>query len=1038
MGSVLVALLSVIAPVAAATLPSGFSETTFASGLSAPTAMAFAPDGRLFVCQQGGQLRVVKNGALLATPFVTVSTTANGERGLLGIAIDPNFAVNQFVYVYYTAATPATHNRVSRFTANGDVAVAGSETILFDLNNLSSATNHNGGALHFGPDGKLYFAAGENANSANSQVITNVLGKIMRLNSDGTIPPDNPTSFPGIAGSPAGNNRAIWSVGLRNPYTFTFQPGTGRMFINDVGQNTWEEINDGIAGSNYGWSICEGFCVPTNANFRDPLFEYGHGSSSTTGCAITGGAFYSPTNNQFPPAYVGKYFFGEYCTGWIRRFDPATGTAVDFASGISAPLDLLIGGDGSLYYLANGAGSVMRVKYTQNSISGRLAYADTPKGAKNVTMTLTAPSFTTQTTITDVNGDYSFTDLPLGNTYTVTPSKTGDVSGVESLDASFAARYAVGLDIPTANQIVAADADSDTIVTSFDASLIARRVAGLSGTGDVGTWKFVPASRTYSAFSVSQTNQGFTGILVGDASGSWSPGFASGDDSNTVTWGGTPASATTSLVDRTSSPSPAAPTAVTVFLPHVTGPTTTNITIPMTVGDLTGQGVKAYDLQITFDPLILQPQGTPYDTAGTVSSGMLITPNTNNAGHLIISAFQATDLTGAGTLINLKFTIVGAPGQVSPLTFADYTDPGTIFHPGFRFNAGTPAATTSNGSAHVNGPTASSATIAGRVIDAGGTPVSGAVVRLSGAQQRKTITDADGNYYFDSVVSGGFYTVAPSRANFVFSPGQRSFSQLGAQTDAVFTGSATGDLVNPLDTPEYFVRQQYVDLLGREPDEGGFNFWSDQILGCAGDPACSAARRRDVAAAFFVSTEFQDSGYFVYRLYQGAFGARPTFAQYIPDRNRVIGGANLDSARAALADDFVGRAEFKQAYPDSFSNEQFVNKLYDTAGLFPYVAERQLEINNLNHNASRSVVVQDLVDDTQFKAAEYNAAFVLSEYFAYLRRDPDPAGYDFWLQVLNYGEPQNYRGMVCSFVTSAEYQRRFSSVVVHSNNECGQ
>ncbi len=128
--------------------------------------MAFAPDGRLFVCQQGGQLRVIENGVLLSTPFVTVTVNASGERGLLGVAFDPNFATNHFVYVYYTATTPAIHNRVSRFTANGNVAVAGSETVILDLDNLSSATNHNGGAIHFGPDGKLYIAVGENANGA--------------------------------------------------------------------------------------------------------------------------------------------------------------------------------------------------------------------------------------------------------------------------------------------------------------------------------------------------------------------------------------------------------------------------------------------------------------------------------------------------------------------------------------------------------------------------------------------------------------------------------------------------------------------------------------------------------------------------------------------------------------------------------------------------------------------------------------------------------------------------------------------------------
>ena len=297
--------------------PTGFAETQVASGLSSPTAMAFAPDGRLFVCQQGGQLRVIKNGTLLAAPFLTVTVSSSGERGLLGVAFDPDFASNHFVYVYYTATTPAVHNRVSRFTANGDVAVPGSETILLELNNLSSATNHNGGAMHFGPDGKLYIAVGENANSANAQTLGNLLGKILRINRDGSIPADNP-----FFNQATGVNRAIWALGLRNPFTFAFQPGTGRMFINDVGEGTWEEINDGMAGANYGWPSTEG--PTTNPAHRGPIFYYGHGSGGTTGCAITGGAFYNPATLQFPPQYEGQYFFADFCSGWIRRLDPAT------------------------------------------------------------------------------------------------------------------------------------------------------------------------------------------------------------------------------------------------------------------------------------------------------------------------------------------------------------------------------------------------------------------------------------------------------------------------------------------------------------------------------------------------------------------------------------------------------------------------------------------------------------------------------------------------------------------------------------------
>ena len=340
--------------ISAATLPTGFSESVIASGISNPTAMTFAPDGRLFVCQQNGQLRVIKNDQLLATPFLSVVVNSTGERGLLGVAFDPNFANNRYVYVYYTATSPAIHNRVSRFTANGDVALAGSEVVILDLNNLSTASNHNGGAIHFGPDGKLYIAVGDNANSANAQTLGNLLGKMLRINPDGTIPTDNP--FYNVA---SGVNRAIWTLGLRNPFTFAIQPGTGRMFINDVGQGTWEEINEGMRGANYGWPNCEGGCG--NSNFDDPVFQYSH----SVGCAIVGGAFYNPAVNQFPSAYSGVYFFADLCGAFIHKLDPKNGNAVTtFATGLSSPVDLAVSADGSLYYLDRGRSSVYRVRFT--------------------------------------------------------------------------------------------------------------------------------------------------------------------------------------------------------------------------------------------------------------------------------------------------------------------------------------------------------------------------------------------------------------------------------------------------------------------------------------------------------------------------------------------------------------------------------------------------------------------------------------------------------------------------------------------------
>jgi hypothetical protein len=238
---------------------------------------------------------------------------------------------------------------VSRFTASGDTAVAGSEVVLLELDPLTAATNHNGGAIHFGPDGKLYVAVGENANGANAQTLSNRKGKILRINANGSIPADNP-----FFASATGANRAIWALGLRNPFTFTFDAPSGRMHINDVGQSAWEEIDLGVAGSNYGWPSTEG--ATTNPGFRSPLYAYGHGSGAFLGCAIAGGAFLPAGSAVFPASYGGSYFFADLCGGWINR-RASNGQVTSFATGIATPVDLQFGPDGALYYLARGSSS---------------------------------------------------------------------------------------------------------------------------------------------------------------------------------------------------------------------------------------------------------------------------------------------------------------------------------------------------------------------------------------------------------------------------------------------------------------------------------------------------------------------------------------------------------------------------------------------------------------------------------------------------------------------------------------------------------
>jgi glucose/arabinose dehydrogenase len=355
-------------------VPSGFSDAIYAPGLNGPTAMAFAPDGRLFVCEKGGALRVVSAaGALLAAPFLSLAVETGGERGLLGVTFDPQFAVNGFVYVYYTASTTTVHNRVSRFTASGDVAVPGSETALLDLDAAPSMF-HNGGALHFGLDGRLYIAVGDGGPSSNGQNIGTRFGKILRIEPDGSLPSDNPALIAG-AGMTSGVNRAIWCSGLRNPFTFAVQPGSGRIFVNDVGQATWEEVNEAVAGANYGWPATEGdFVQASFPNFTRPRTSYTHdGATQGTGAgeAITGGVFY-PMGGSFPAAYHGLYFFADHTNRWIRTLDPASGATTVFATDANGPIDLDVGPDGALYYLefaagAAGQGRVRRIASTSGT-----------------------------------------------------------------------------------------------------------------------------------------------------------------------------------------------------------------------------------------------------------------------------------------------------------------------------------------------------------------------------------------------------------------------------------------------------------------------------------------------------------------------------------------------------------------------------------------------------------------------------------------------------------------------------------------------
>ena len=294
-------------------------------------------------------------------------------------------------------------------------------------------------------------------------------------------------------------------------------------------------------------------------------------------------------------------------------------------------------------------------------------------------------------------------------------------------------------------------------------------------------------------------------------------------------------------------------------------------------------------------------------------------------------------------------------------------------------------------------PTASNGAVAGRIVDNNGNPVEGAVVKLSGTQNRKFITDSNGFYHFEDVETNGFYTVTPSRVNYSFSPSVRSFSQIGQTTEATFGATlSSSNFANSLDTPEYFVRQHYLDFLGREPDEAGFNFWSDQILECGNDNACSERRRENVSAAYFLSIEFQQTGGLIDGVYRASYSRQTQYSEFMPDTRAVAFGvvvgsdgwqAKLQANKEAFLKAFVNRAAFHAEY-DGMANRLFVDTLIAHTGVTFSNGERDELTNALvNGSMTRADVLQSIADNDRFAKARLYEAFVMMQYFGYLRRD---------------------------------------------------
>ncbi|MBA2339008.1 MAG: carboxypeptidase regulatory-like domain-containing protein, partial [Pyrinomonadaceae bacterium] len=369
-------------------------------------------------------------------------------------------------------------------------------------------------------------------------------------------------------------------------------------------------------------------------------------------------------------------------------------------------------------------------------------------------------------------------------------------------------------------------------------------------------------------------------------------------------------------------------------------------------------------------------------------------------------------------------------------------------------------------------PTVATYTISGNVKDAFGNNLKGVSVTLSGTSSATTQTDANGNYAFANLTAGGNYAVTSSGSFFVFNPATQAANNLGANQTLSFTAQYP-QVSNPIDSVDGFVRQQYLDFLSREPDATGFEFWKSvmrqRYAECgagAGGEQCRARAKASVSEAFYVSVEFQQTGYLVYRFYVASFdpAARPRglprFSEFINDARAIGAGVvvneagweqKLEANKQQFARDFVQRAEFAARYPAGMSAQSFVDALYQTAGLTTLRTETERQAAITAYGAGdtdgRARALRAVAESDVFFRREFNKAFVLMQYFGYLRRSPDEGqdasigftGYDFWLKKLNDASgdttrlatidqllaPTKTAGMVEAFVVTGEYRRRF-------------
>jgi uncharacterized repeat protein (TIGR01451 family) len=949
-------------------LDPNLSVHTVISGLSQPTSMALFGDGFFVLEKNTGKVQYVLNGAVQLTALDLAVNSAS-ERGLLGIALHPDFAFNHFVYLYWTESNTGVDstnladvdllgNRVDRYIWNG-------ASLTFDRNiirlrafqadaNQSLRGNHNGGILRFGPDGKLYILMGDNGRRGflqNNQLgpvpddqfggpepdDSHLTGFVLRLNDDGSAPPDNPffNVSTSLTGQAAANIKKLYAYGVRNGFGMAFDPLSGNLWDQENGDDAFDEMNRITPGANNGWVETMG-PVSRIAEYKSIESTYGAGNLqqlrwppsliADTPPAALASLYMLPGAHYNDPEFSWKYALAPAALGFVQ----GGGLGPQFEG------NMLVGA--SRTFLSGGF--LFRLKLTPDRLH------------------------------------FSFSDSRLLD---LVADNTDKFDITESETLLIGKDFGIGTDIETGpNGNVFVVSNTNGAVYEITGNQPTLFVATLNGAQEVP-----PNNST----------------AVGTATLLLSPDELSARVSLSF--------------NGLSSPESVA---------HIHGPAASGVTAPV---------------------LFPLPQGEFSDF------------------EIPLNAADVQNLKNGLLYADVHSTMF-VPGEIR----GQFQMPAAASS--FQFNSATLLVTEGAGDVVISvtrlGNTSAPATVNYATNDLGGTSCN--APNTGNASSRCDYESTAGSLNFAAGETSRTITIP--LVNDSYAEGNESFtlnltnaigngSTLGspAKTTVTITDNDAVNGTNPLDTADFFVRQHYLDFLNREPDPNGYTFWTNEIVSCGSNAQCIDVKRVNVSAAFFLSIEFQETGFLVYRMYKATYGNMPgapvplKLEEFLPDTQQIgksviVGQTGweqqLENNKVGFAQDFVSRSRFTAAYPTTLTPAEFVDALFTNAGVTPLASERSAAIDefggagNTADTAARARALRRVADNSTLKQQETNKAFVLMQYFGYLRRNPNDApepglnfdGYNFWLGKLNEfnGNFVNAE-MVKAFLVSGEYRQRF-------------